>query len=122
MAKWTTMSIYGYGESQMMGPDKNGKAANDILSTIEPLIAYLASLQQQGTEISMETLFTLNIYSETFIDFWPLATANTKPQRFQLADIDMATVNAFADQLAENIPEGEDDMMQMINRMQTIAM
>ena len=105
MANWNTMHIFGYGESQMIGPDKNGKVANDTLSTIAPLISYLASLQQEGTNISMENLFALNMFKEEFIDFYPNTMIANKAQRFKMVDLDLTTLNNFADELSGAIPE-----------------
>jgi len=103
MAIYNTSHIFGYGESQMIGADKNGKVENGTLTTISPLITYLASIQQEGTTISMDTLFALNIYHDDFIDFIPNSDGNLM-QRFVWTDIDVTTTDAFTDELSAALP------------------
>ena len=104
MATWNVMHIFGYGESQMIGSDKNGKVESSTLSTIAPLMSYLATKQQPGTDISLSTLYSLNIYNSKFVDFLPKDTAANKRQRFAYADLDDSYINNFATELAGALP------------------
>lgn len=103
MANWTTIHVFGYGESQMIGPDKNGATTNSNLNTLAPLVSYLASMQQAGTTINMEQLFALNMFNQLFVDFFPNNKDN-KMQRFELDGLDMSYINNLADELANKIP------------------
>lgn len=107
MANWNTMHVFGYGQSQMIGPDKNGFAASDTLNTLGSMITYLASQQQEGTNVSLQTLFALNIFNGQFVDFLPNSKDNNQMQRFKWVDLDPATIDAFADELSAAIPELE---------------
>jgi len=104
MAVYDSMHIFGFGLSQMVGPVKNGKVASNTLTTLAPLLTYLASQQQTGTDISEVTLHALNVINNGgsgFIDFLPKDVTGNLHQRFMMADIDMTTVDNFADELAE---------------------
>ena len=104
MANWNVMHVFGYGQSQMIGPDKNGKAANDTLTTISPLISYLATQQQQGTTISMSTLRALNMFNNKFVDFIPNSLDGNTWQRFEVADIDPSYIDNLATELSGILP------------------
>lgn len=103
MANWNIMHVFGYGESQMMSENKNGKANNSELPAIAPLISYLATQEQQGTTISMETLHALNMYKDQFVDFVPNSAGN-EWQRFAMADIDTSYIENLATELAAVLP------------------
>ena len=88
----------------MMGSGKNGKIGNSSLSTIVPLVTYLASQQQPGTTISLGTLSSLNMYHDRFVDFLPNDIVTNKPQRFAVADIDVSYIDNLATELAGLLP------------------
>jgi len=103
MANWDTIHVFGKGGSQIIGPDKNGRAANAKLTTLAPLISYLSSLQQDGSIINLENLYVLTMYNNFFIDFYPNSKTPNASQRFMMADLDLTAVNDFADELAKSI-------------------
>jgi hypothetical protein len=103
MPNWNTIHVFGFGQSQMIGPDKNGGVANDELSSVSPLIDYLASIQQEGTSINPDTFHVFNIYQGQFIDFVANTRTGNKSQRFNMADIDTTTVDNLADEIYNSI-------------------
>jgi hypothetical protein len=107
MSSWNTIHIYGYGESQIISNDANRKVANDKLSTISPLLSFLATKQQEGTSVNIENLHTLNIANGTFIDFVPLFGNNNKMQRYLWNDVDITLIDNIADEIDRNAPNNE---------------
>ena len=101
---WNTIHIFGYGESQVIGNEANGKVANGDLKMLAPLLTVLAKKQQKGTKITLEDTHVLNIFNGAFVDFRPRGMKN-KGQRFAWNDINTKTINKLADELISKVPK-----------------
>lgn len=99
---WNVVHLFGYGETQVIGAEINGKVANANLKTLEPFLTYLSGLQQKGTKIALKDLHSLNILNGTFIDFSSRDPKN-KSQRFNWTDINPKQVSKFVDEAIKKI-------------------
>lgn len=99
---WNTIHIFGYGESQVIGKEKNGKVPNSELKTIEPLLSYLAGIQQKGTKVKRDDLHALNILNNAFIDFIPKSREN-KHQRFAWNELDIKQIDKFTTDVLDKV-------------------
>lgn len=100
---WSNTLIYGYGEGQIMGGVYNGRVKNSQLTTITPLLNYLATLQQPGTVISYATLHAMIIAYDSNLLFIPKPGDNN-PQRFILSDLDPQYVTALVNEIISLLP------------------
>ena len=103
--QWSTMHVFGYGETQIIGADVNGKLASTELKAIEPLLVSLAGKQQKGTKIKPDNIHSLNIFNNSFVDYRPKPGSNSEPQRFAWSDVDTKAVEKLATELTGKLPE-----------------
>ena len=100
---WSTIHIFGYGESQVMGINLNRKTANSELKALAPLLAALAAQQQKGTILTLGNAYAINIFNDAFIDFLPNEPSKNKQQRFAWSDIDHKAINKLASEILKNV-------------------
>jgi hypothetical protein len=101
---WSTIHIFGYGESQVIGHGTNGKVANVQLKALAPLYATLTKRQQKGTKINPESTHALNIFNGSHIDYRPrMGTGGG--QRIAWADADTKAINNLAKELMSKVPK-----------------
>ena len=102
---WSTIHIFGYGETQIIGKEHNGKVANTKLKALEALIAALAETQQKGTKVNLNDTHALNIFNGAFIDFRPKPAAKNKPQRFAWSEVKTEDIDRLVKELISKVPE-----------------
>jgi hypothetical protein len=85
IASWSSIHIYGYGETQLLGRNTNIKVQNEKVKSIASFVEHLVTMQQKGANISMENIHVINISNNSFIDFRPRNEKNIH-QRFEWSD------------------------------------
>jgi hypothetical protein len=90
-------------DCQILG-DINNSVKSNMLTALTPFVDYLASLEKEGTTISMDDLFAIKIISQNSIMFSPNRnTTNNQPQLFQWESIDTSYVEALAADILSNL-------------------
>ncbi len=119
MNEWNSAFVFGYGESQLITDQETKTVSNDDLTAIEPLVAYLASIQQGSEPITVQSMYSMNIYNSTFIDFL-FNVEGAQPERFEWATLDQQLIDDLVDEMVaappqpQPVPEPEEEGAEMV--------
>jgi hypothetical protein len=100
---WNTIHIFGYGETQIVSKDHNGKAANSELKTLDALYTSLALKQQKGTKITLSDTHALTIYNGGFVDFRPKSASKNNGQRLDWTEVNAKQIDKLANEIMGKI-------------------
>ena len=92
--EWDTIHIYGYGESQIIHKEKNGKVLNDLLFTLSDILSVIGN----GTDFTIKDVHAINIFKGQFIDFLP-SSKQYLHKRLYLKDIDNNIIQNLANEI-----------------------
>ena len=101
---WNAVHVFGYGETQIVGRDINGKIANAKLKALEPLFVHLAEKQQKGTKITLADTRVLTFFNGTSISFHPKPNSKNKTQSLAWTDIDQKYIDKLVKELNAFFP------------------
>ena len=99
---WSTIHIYGYGETQLMGYENLDKRfpTND-LTKVQAVIDYIYSLKPEGNPTSKE-YHVINIFKDWKVEFKSkplLVLENTFSIKY--ADLDTTSIDELATEIIE---------------------
>lgn len=94
MATFSTIHIFGYGETQLIKEDYNQKVATTELSTVAPVVANVYSQKPADSDASAD-YHAVNIFNNMFADFQP---KTGKGFRVEWAKLDAALIDALVAQ------------------------
>ena len=104
MTNWNTIHVFGHGQTQITGPEKNGKVANDKLTGIAPLLNYLNSLPEaEGRALAAGDLFALSIYKDAVINLTLNNKRGKRVLRFKLDGRETTLIDQLAEELHSNV-------------------
>lgn len=101
MAKFSTIHIYGYGETQIIGQDLNKKVLTSSLTTVQAVIDNVYSNKPADNNAGTE-YHAINIFDDMFADYIP-STKGEDSFRVPYADLDATLIDALVLEL-EAIP------------------
>lgn len=93
MATWSTLHIFGYGETQLIGTDSNKKVPTSALTKVQAVVDNVYSFKPEGNTAT-EEYHAINIFNDMFAD-WQTKSADTKGWRTQYADLDATAIEAL---------------------------
>ena len=93
MANWSTIHIFGYGETQIIGKDLNKKVATSSLTKVQDVIDMVYATKPQDNPCTKE-YHAINIFEGMFSDFQPKAQGE-KGFRTQWDKLTQATIDAL---------------------------
>jgi hypothetical protein len=93
MANWSTIHIFGYGETQIIGKDLNKKVATSSLTKVQDVIDMVYATKPQDNPCTKD-YHAINIFEGMFSDFQP-KTQGEKGFRTQWANLTQATIDAL---------------------------
>jgi len=93
MATWSTLHIFGYGETQLIGADFNKKVPSTVLATLAAVVNNVYSTKPEDNTAN-EEYHAINIFNDMFAD-WQTKSADTKGWRTQYADLDATAIEAL---------------------------
>jgi hypothetical protein len=93
MANWSTIHIFGYGETQIIGKDLNKKATTSSLTKVQDVIDIVYATKPQDNSCTKE-FHAINIFEGMFCDFQPKAN-DEKGFRTQWDKLTQATIDAL---------------------------
>lgn len=70
MATWSTLHIFGYGETQLIGTDNNKKVPSTELTTLAAVVANVYSFKPEDNTAT-EDYHAINIFNDMFADWQP---------------------------------------------------
>ena len=104
MANWSTLHIFGYGETQLIGKDFNKKVPSTVLTTLTNVVNNVYSFKPEGNEAT-EEYHAINIFNTMFSD-WQPKSSDAKGWRTEYAELDATAIDALVAEIeAYVIPE-----------------
>ena len=104
MANWSTLHIFGYGETQLIGKDFNKKVPSTVLTTLTDVVNNVYSFKPEGNE-STEEYHAINIFNTMSSD-WQPKSSDAKGWRTEYAELDATAIDALVAEIeAYVIPE-----------------
>jgi len=93
MATWSTLHIFGYGETQLIGTDSNKKVPSTALTTLTLVVNNVYSLKPE--ENTADTQYhAINIFNDMFADWQPKGP-EAKGWRTEYAKLDAQAIAAL---------------------------
>ena len=96
MAKtWSTLHIFGYGETQIIGDKLNFKTATTNLTSAQAVVDNVYSKKPSDSDASA-SYHAVNIFHSMFADFQP---KSGKGFRVQYAQVDSVLIDALVEEI-----------------------
>ena len=97
---WSTLHIFGYGETQLIGDEKMNKKFNTTdLTKVQEVVDYVYSLKPEGNEAPKE-YHIINIFKDSQVTFIP-KDSSFESWNVEYADLDTTTIDALATELID---------------------
>ena len=119
-SSWSTIHVFGFGKSQIIGTEVNSIVENAELKSLEALLSSLAGIQQKGTKITLDGLHSIHISNGLFVDFRPRSFEKNKPQRFEWVAIDKKVVNTFANEITKKVVNNVGSVAEKLSSLKTV--
>jgi hypothetical protein len=100
MEKWSTLHIFGYGESQLIGEKLNHKTLTSSLPSAAAVASALYAKKPADSDAS-EAYHAINIFNDMFADYQP---SQGKGFRIQKGNLDAALIDALAQEILATKP------------------
>ena len=106
MATWSTLHIFGYGETQLIGTDFNKKVPSTALTTLAAVVANVYSFKPEGNT-APEEYHAINIFNHMFAD-WQAKGQGIEGWRTEYSDLDAEAIDALVAEVEAYVaPEPE---------------
>lgn len=93
MVTWSTLHIFGYGETQLIGTDSNKKVPSSVLTTLTAVVNNVYSFKPEDNTAN-EEYHAINIFNDMFAD-WQTKESETKGWRTKYAELDAEAITAL---------------------------
>jgi hypothetical protein len=100
MATYSTLHIFGYGETQLIGDGFNKKISSSELTTLQPVVDNVWSTKPAGSDAS-QSYHAINIFNDMFADYQPNSGTGF---RTPYADLDKTEIDALVDEINTLVP------------------
>jgi hypothetical protein len=100
MATWSTLHIFGYGETQIISDNVNFKTATSNLLAAQPVVDDVYSHKPVDSDASA-SYHAVNIFNGMFADFQPNIGAGF---RVQYAELNEILIDALVEEIVALIP------------------
>lgn len=101
MAEFSTLHIFGYGESQVIGKDYNVKAPNSELTGLQAVVDNVYSKKPADSTATTD-YHAINIFHDMFADYQP---KQGEGFRVPYEELDNALIQALADEIIAKQPQ-----------------
>lgn len=89
--QWSTLHIFGYGETQLIGDNYNIKVSTSALTKAQAVIDNVYSFKPEGNPATIN-YHAINTFNELFSD-WQTSEPNVEGWRVQWADLDKVAID-----------------------------
>jgi hypothetical protein len=95
MATWSTLHIFGYGETQLIGDNFNYKTSTSNLASAPAVVADVYSKKPAGSDASSD-YHAVNIFNDMFADYQPNSGSGF---RVQYAELNQVLIDALVEEI-----------------------
>jgi len=90
---WSTLHIFGYGETQLIGTDFNKKVPSSALTTLQAVVDNVYSFKPVDNPAT-EQYHAINIFNDMFAD-WQTKDSSAKGWRTEYSELDATLIDAL---------------------------
>jgi hypothetical protein len=90
--QWSTLHIFGYGETQLIGNNFNKKVPTSVLTTVQAVIDNVYSFKPEGNTAT-EQYHAINIFNNMFAD-WQTAQQGVEGWRVNYSELNNVAIDA----------------------------
>jgi hypothetical protein len=90
---WSTLHIFGYGETQLIGTDSNKKVPSSVLTTLQSVVDNVYSFKPADNPAT-EEYHAINIFNDMFAD-WQTKDSSVKGWRTEYSELDSTLIDAL---------------------------
>ena len=91
--EWSTLHIFGYGETQLIGADFNKKVPSTVLTTLQEVVDNVYSFKPAGNTATKE-YHAINIFNDMFAD-WQTSQQGVEGWRVQYPELNATLIDAL---------------------------
>ena len=88
MATWSTLHIFGYGETQLIGEDFNKKVLTSELTKVQAVVDNLYSFKPEGNTTT-EDYHSINVFKDAFGSY---LAKDTEEWRTPYVELDVTAI------------------------------
>jgi len=90
---WSTLHIFGYGETQLIGADFNKKFSSSVLTSVQAVVDNVYSFKPVDNPAN-EEYHAINIFNDMFAD-WQTKDSSTQGWRTEYSELDATLIDAL---------------------------
>lgn len=105
MATWSTLHIFGYGETQLIGDGFNKKVPTSALTKAQAVIDNVYSFKPEGNPAT-EAYHAINTFNELFSD-WQTSEPNVEGWRVQWDELNKTAIDELVAEIEAYTPPAE---------------
>jgi hypothetical protein len=103
MATWSTLHIFGYGETQLIGEDFNKKVLTSELTKVQAVVDNLYSFKPEDNTAT-EDYHSVNIFENAFGSYIP---KDAEEWRVTYTDLDAVAIEELVAEIEAYTPAAE---------------
>ena len=103
MATWSTLHIFGYGETQLIGEDFNKKVLTSELTKVQAVVDNLYSFKPEGSTAT-EDYHSINVFKDLFGAY---VLKDLNDWRVKYAELDATAIEELVAEIEAYIPVAE---------------
>lgn len=100
--EWSTLHIFGYGETQLIGNNLNKKVSSSALTTLQAVVDNVYSFKPADSTAN-EEYHAINIFKDMFAD-WQTKDPAVKGWRTEYAELNATLIDALVAEIVA-LPE-----------------
>lgn len=94
---WSTLHIFGYGETQLIGADFNKKVPSSVLTTLQAVVDNIYSFKPVDNPATTD-YHAINIFNTLFAD-WQTKEQEIKGWRTIYSELNVTLINALIEEI-----------------------
>ena len=103
MATWSTLHIFGFGETQLIGEDFNKKVLTSELTKVQAVVDNLYSFKPEDSTVT-EDYHTINVYKDVFGTY---VSQDADQWRVKYAELDVTAIEELVAEIEAYTPAAE---------------
>jgi hypothetical protein len=103
MATWSTLHIFGYGETQLIGEDFNKKVLTSELTKVQAVVDNLYSFKPEDSTAT-EDYHLVNVFKDKQGSYVP---KDTEQWRVEYTELDLIAIEELVAEIEAYIPVAE---------------
>ena len=108
MATFNTIHVFGFGDTQMIGREKNGTVKSENLTKLQAFVDHLKTFKPE--DVTLTDYHVIHIFGTNDVRYLGTGTQVRKDKTsfsVKVSDLDQSIFNELTDEIAAAIPTEE---------------